>query len=104
MQKIVACKRKLIIILNTMIVRDEKWDPKLYRWPDDRVYLALGPRAAHRAVDRVKRALGERGPVWWKDGALDSIARSRNGWVEGVELNFFGAVLSDVPPCRRAFG
>jgi hypothetical protein len=26
---------------------------------------------AHRAVDRVKRALGERGPVWWKDGAPD---------------------------------
>ena len=27
--------------------------------------------AAHRAVDRAKRALGERGPVWWKDGAPD---------------------------------
>lgn len=26
---------------------------------------------AHRAVDRAKRALGERGPVWWKDGARD---------------------------------
>jgi hypothetical protein len=26
---------------------------------------------AHRAVDRVKQALGERGPVWWKDGAPD---------------------------------
>ncbi|WP_370144129.1 hypothetical protein [Bradyrhizobium elkanii] len=26
---------------------------------------------AHRAVDQVKRALGERGPVWWKDGAPD---------------------------------
>ena len=26
--------------------------------------------AAHKAVDRVKRALGERGPVWW-DGAPD---------------------------------
>lgn len=26
---------------------------------------------AHRAVDRAKRALGERGPVWWKDGAPD---------------------------------
>ena len=25
--------------------------------------------AAHREVDEVKRALGERGPVWWKDGA-----------------------------------
>lgn len=27
--------------------------------------------AAHRAVDEVKRALGERGPVWWKDGTPD---------------------------------
>lgn len=27
--------------------------------------------AAHRAVDRAKRALGERGPAWWKDGAPD---------------------------------
>nr|WP_082822038.1 hypothetical protein [Bradyrhizobium diversitatis] len=27
--------------------------------------------AAHRAVDEVKRALGERGPVWWTDGAPD---------------------------------
>ncbi|MCC8955173.1 hypothetical protein H8B02_17505 [Bradyrhizobium sp. Pear77] len=27
--------------------------------------------AAHRAVDEAKRALGERGPVWWTDGAAD---------------------------------
>ncbi|WP_405402595.1 thermonuclease family protein [Paracoccus sp. Ld10] len=27
--------------------------------------------AAHRAVDRAKQALGERGPVWWSDGAPD---------------------------------
>jgi hypothetical protein len=26
---------------------------------------------AHRAVDKGKQALGERGPVWWKDGAPD---------------------------------
>lgn len=26
---------------------------------------------AHEAVDEVKRALGERGPVWWNDGAPD---------------------------------
>ena len=26
---------------------------------------------AHDAVDRVKRQLGERGPVWWSDGAPD---------------------------------
>ena len=27
--------------------------------------------AAHHAVDVVKRALGERGPVWWSDGTPD---------------------------------
>ena len=27
--------------------------------------------AAHVAVDRIKRSLGERGPVWWTDGAAD---------------------------------
>lgn len=27
--------------------------------------------AAHRAVDEAKRALGERGPVWWTDGSPD---------------------------------
>jgi hypothetical protein len=26
---------------------------------------------AHCAVDAVKRLLGERGPVWWDDGAPD---------------------------------
>jgi hypothetical protein len=26
---------------------------------------------AHAAVDLAKRALGERGPVWWNDGAPD---------------------------------
>jgi hypothetical protein len=28
-------------------------------------------RSARAAVDDVKRALGERGPVWWTDGAPD---------------------------------
>jgi hypothetical protein len=27
--------------------------------------------AARSAVDKVKRALGERGPAWWDDGSLD---------------------------------
>lgn len=27
--------------------------------------------AARQAVDEAKRALGERGPVWWSDGAPD---------------------------------
>lgn len=28
-------------------------------------------RSARAGVDAVKRALGERGPVWWSDGAPD---------------------------------
>jgi len=32
---------------------------------------AEGERAAHSAVDAAKRQLGERGPVWWHDGAPD---------------------------------
>ncbi|QJE02249.1 hypothetical protein HH212_21335 [Massilia forsythiae] len=28
-------------------------------------------RAAHADVDEAKRGLGERGPVWWTDGAPD---------------------------------
>lgn len=28
-------------------------------------------RAARKAVDAAKVALGERGPVWWDDGAPD---------------------------------
>ncbi len=30
-----------------------------------------GESSAHEAVDRAKRALGERGPVWWDDGSPD---------------------------------
>ncbi len=32
---------------------------------------AAALRAARKDVDRVKTALGERGPVWWRDGAPD---------------------------------
>jgi hypothetical protein len=31
----------------------------------------LAAEAAHKAVDVAKRALGERGLVWWRDGAPD---------------------------------
>ena len=36
-----------------------------------RVGDATAERRARRAVDAAKRALGERGPVWWTDGAPD---------------------------------
>jgi hypothetical protein len=32
---------------------------------------ALAEEIAHAAVDQAKRDLGERGPVWWSDGAPD---------------------------------
>lgn len=32
---------------------------------------AVAERAARAAVDAAKRGLGERGPVWWTDGAPD---------------------------------
>jgi hypothetical protein len=32
---------------------------------------AVAREAARQAVDRAKRDLGERGPVWWTDGARD---------------------------------
>jgi hypothetical protein len=46
--------------------------------------------AARRAVDKAKIALGERGPVWWGDGAPDFNRRmARNtiyaGWFAALE-------------------
>lgn len=37
------------------------------RWKEDSERVA----EARRRVDAAKRALGERGPVWWDDGAPD---------------------------------
>jgi hypothetical protein len=47
-------------------------------------------RAARDAVDQAKRALGERGPVWWHDGAPDYNRRlARNtpyaAWLSTLE-------------------
>lgn len=36
-----------------------------------RVGDTVAERAARAAVDEAKLALGERGPVWWDDGAPD---------------------------------
>lgn len=36
-----------------------------------RVDDAEAEAGAHEAVDDAKRSLGERGPVWWDDGAPD---------------------------------
>ncbi len=37
---------------------------------------ASGLRAARARVDAAKRALGERGPPWWSDGAPDVTRRA----------------------------
>lgn len=46
-------------------------------------------REARARVDRAKRALGERGPVWWSDGAPDLNRRLVKNtpyaaWFEGL--------------------
>ena len=56
---LVACMRKLIVILNTMITRGEKWDPKRYAGePDERAHPALGPRPS---ACKAKRPASGRG-------------------------------------------
>ncbi|GAA0731732.1 hypothetical protein GCM10009106_12550 [Sphingomonas japonica] len=51
---------------------------------------AAAKTAAHAAVDIAKRGLGERGPVWWNDGAPDLNRHlARTGpyadWYEALE-------------------
>lgn len=50
---------------------------------------AVAERQARAAVDAAKRGLGERGPVWWTDGAPDFNRRMAAntpyaGWFEGL--------------------
>ena len=74
-----------------IVVRGRLWrraDPALPEAERDRLVKALmaarrgvaaarrggdaaAEAAAHAAVDRAKHGLGERGPVWWTDGAPD---------------------------------
>ena len=47
-------------------------------------------RTSRAAVDKAKHALGERGPVWWKDGAPDynrHLAKNTPyaAWFENIE-------------------
>ena len=57
------------------------------------VQMAATPedeRAARDAVDAAKRRLGERGPVWWDDGAPDQGGRhpensSYAAWWRGLD-------------------
>ena len=50
---------------------------------------AAAEKAARAAVDAAKRALGERGPVWWTDGAPDVnrkmvVNTGYAGWYAGL--------------------
>ena len=56
--------------------------------------------AARAAVDAAKRGLGERGPVWWTDGAPDYNRRlARNtpyaAWVAGLEATGHAPGVAD---------
>lgn len=63
---------------NPGLPTDEK-DALVHALMDARRAIAAANRSkdaseralARRQVDRLKRALGERGPVWWSDGAPD---------------------------------
>jgi hypothetical protein len=66
---------------------------------------AAAREAARARVDAAKRALGERGPAWWADGAPDynrHMARNTPyaGWFEGEEDRKVEA-LPQTPPKAR---
>lgn len=65
---------------------DARREVKAAKAADDEDRLA----AARQAVDKAKVALGERGPVWWQDGAKDYnryLAKNTpyQQWYEGLE-------------------
>ena len=75
-------------------VRDAKDDPEAMR-------------EARAQVDAAKRALGERGPVWWTDGAPDFNRRvARNtpyaDWFAGLEPPDASSHPAPGPPSRDA--
>ncbi len=67
---------------------------------------AEGLRAARTRVDAAKRGLGERGPVWWGDGAPDLNRRmARNtvyaGWWAAISPPHEGAGRSHAHAASR---
>lgn len=59
------------------VVRGRLWRttnptlPEAERAPLVKILMAARRTRDRDGVDRAKRALGERGPVWWTDGAPD---------------------------------
>lgn len=59
-------------------------------------------REARRRVDRAKRSLGERGPVWWTDGAPDYNRRMvhRSPYAAWYAATIAGAGEAEDDPAR----
>lgn len=63
-------------------------------------------RSARAAVDEAKRALGERGPVWWSDGAPDFnrrlVANTPYGdWYAALQPSGDAGATSDAGDAKR---
>ena len=56
---LIACMRKLIVILNTMIAAARSGIPNDTAWPDERAHLALGPRPSARKAQRPASGRGQ---------------------------------------------
>ena len=62
-------------------------------------------RAARARVDAAKRALGERGPVWWDDGAPDDSRcrvadTSYAGWFAAFGTSIEAGTRKEIASCR----
>ena len=63
---------------------------------------AAAEAAAHADVNQIKHALGERGPVWWSDGAPDlnrHMARDTPyaAWFEAIDDGRAGPTAKPKP-------
>jgi hypothetical protein len=56
-------------------------------------------QTARSAIDRAKRALGERGPVWWNDGAPDY---NRHMARNSPYADWFERLGNGIPPPNSA--
>lgn len=90
---------RVSLVKRLMAARRAVRDAKADKDPDAEV-------AAHRAVDEVKRALGERGPVWWNDGTPDfnrHMAKNTPyaGWYAKVLVAGLKSPRQDTPDTHR---
>lgn len=57
--------------------------------------------AAHKTVDDVKRALRERGPVWWKDGSPDFNRHTAKNTPYSLGTQRSGGTAPEEFECRK---